>query len=155
VPDPVDRLRQYIVDHSIQAEILVFSQSTHSVAEAALAAHALPEDFVKNICLIDSLDRLIVAIVKGEDRVDRIKIGSLLGVPSPRLAAPEEILQRSGYPCGGTPSFGFPALFLMDDHVFAKTEVITGGGSETALMRISPLEMQRANRAIRADIRKA
>jgi Cys-tRNA(Pro)/Cys-tRNA(Cys) deacylase len=145
-------LQIYVEEHHIQAEILLFTQSTHSVAEAARAAGAAPEDLVKNICLIDSLNRLVVAIIKGEDRADRAKIGDLLGLPAPRLATPAEIHARSGYPCGGTPSFGFDAIFLMDERVFDKQLVFTGGGNETTLMRISPLAMQHANHALRANI---
>ena len=46
---------------------------------------------------------------------------------------PDEMLAKTGYPCGGTPSFGFAATFLIDPRVMRKDEVYTGGGSETTL----------------------
>ena len=148
------QLLEFIQQNHLNAVQLLFQRSTHSVAEAAQAAGAAPEDFVKNICMIKPSDGLIVAIVKGEDRASPQKIGKLLGIPTPRLATPGEILALSGYPCGGTPSFGFSALFLVDERVLERHIVYTGGGDENALMRVSPSELLRANGGRVADIRR-
>ncbi|HHY93244.1 MAG TPA: hypothetical protein GX511_07875, partial [Firmicutes bacterium] len=45
------------------------------------------------------------------------------------------------YPCGGVPSFGFSARFLIDPKVLEKEWVLTGGGSERSLIRIAPAEL--------------
>jgi Cys-tRNA(Pro)/Cys-tRNA(Cys) deacylase len=142
-----DKLREYMTDKSIEAEHLSFSQSCHSVNDAAKAAGAPVDDFVKNICLIDVKGNPIVAIVMGEDRVSMTKVGNVLGLDKPRTMTPEEILEKTGYPCGGTPSFGYEAIFLIDEKVMAKGFVYTGGGSQNSLVKISPKEMQKANRA--------
>ncbi len=153
--EPLERIRRYIADHHLQVEHLVFEQSCHSVAEAAQAVGASADDFVKNICLIAADGRLIVAIVKGEDRVSLENVAAALGLDAkPRLASAEEILERTGYPCGGTPSFGFEAEFFMDERVFEKEQIYTGGGDENALVRADPHELQRANGAIVACLRK-
>jgi prolyl-tRNA editing enzyme YbaK/EbsC (Cys-tRNA(Pro) deacylase) len=65
----------------------------------------------------------------------------------------EQILERTGYPCGGVPSFGFNATFLIDKKVMEKEFVYTSGGSENSLIRISAKELQKANMGIVADIR--
>jgi len=64
------------------------------------------------------------------------------------------MLEKTGYPAGGTPPFGFDATFLMDERVFEKAIVFGGGGSDRALIRIAPAEMQRVNGAKVAAIRK-
>jgi len=149
------RIRDYITRNAVQAEHLSFEQSCHSVAEAAEAAGAVPEDFVKNICLLTPDEELVVVIVKGEDRVSLLKVADALGVDGKmRLATPSEILAWTGYPCGGTPSFGFAALFLIDERVFEKEVVFTGGGSESSLIKVSPDELRRANQGIVAHLRK-
>jgi Cys-tRNA(Pro)/Cys-tRNA(Cys) deacylase len=135
----------YLAANRIKAQHLTFQQSCHSVAEAAQAVNATAEDFVKNICLIDKQGDLILAIVKGEDRVSAGRVAQVLGIPTPRLANPAEILEKTGYPCGGTPSFGFPATVLIDERVMERDDVYTGGGSEMALMKISPRELLRAS----------
>jgi prolyl-tRNA editing enzyme YbaK/EbsC (Cys-tRNA(Pro) deacylase) len=109
---------------------------------------------VKNICIIDEFGELIVAIVKGEDKIDLSKIKSLLGAKKLRIATAEEILQLSGYICGGVPSFGYKAIFLIDSKVIENSIVYTGGGSPNSLVRISPATLLRANNGQVVDIRK-
>ncbi len=141
------KLKQFIVDTNIDAEHLIFNRSCHSVKEAALVINANSEDFVKNICMIsdnDDLD-LVVVIVKGEDKVDKDKVAEIVK-SKVRMAKPSEILERTGYPCGGTPSFGYEARFLIDDKVILKDFVYTGGGSEQSIVKISTKELLRVNR---------
>lgn len=139
------KLRDYIKTNGIDAEQLIFDRSCHSVEEAAQAAQVQPEDFVKNICLIDADGNLIVAIVKGEDRVSTKRVGKALGIEPPEIATPDQILALSGYPCGGVPSFGYKARFLIDPKVLEKDVVYTGGGSENSLVRIAPNKLITAN----------
>jgi len=153
--DPYEeKLKAFIHENQLQAEHLSFNQSCHSVTEAALAVHASAEDFVKNICLIAASGDLVVAIVKGEDRASPKRISDALGIPPPRLAKPEEILTLTGYPCGGTPSFGYPATVLIDPRVLEKEFVYSGGGSENALVKISTRELLRSSRGRIIQIRK-
>src|SRR5512146_1006322 len=102
-----NKLKGFMEANRIEGEHLVFNRSCHSVAEAAEAAGVRAEDLVKNICMVDSNGEFIVAIVKGEDRASTSRAAKFTGSKSARLATPEEILHRTGYPCGGTPSFGF------------------------------------------------
>jgi len=148
------RLQAYLQEQLIQAEHLSFDQPCHSVAEAALAVNASPEELVKNICLLDSDNQLITAIVKGEDRVSVSRVAKTLQRDGLRLATPEEILAKTGYPCGGTPSFGYQAMFLIDPRVMEREVVYTGGGSETSLVKISTEELVRANQGTVLRIRK-
>lgn len=149
------RLCTYLQEQHIQAEHLSFDQPCHSVAEAALAVNASPQELVKNICLIDSDDgQLITAIVKGEDRVSVSRIAKALQREGLRLAEPAEILERTGYPCGGTPSFGYQAMFLIDPRVMEREVVFTGGGSETSLVKMKTAELVRANQGTILRIRK-
>ncbi len=143
----IDKLRKHIQDQKIDATVYTFKSSTHSVSEAATAVGANPEDFVKSICLIGPDSELIVAIVKGEDRVDLKKVSKALGIETPRIAQKEEMYEKTGYPVGGTPAFGYDAVFLMDPKVLEKDSVYSGGGSTTALTYMSTEEMRRVNGA--------
>jgi Cys-tRNA(Pro)/Cys-tRNA(Cys) deacylase len=140
-----EKLKEFLQANNIQGQHLSFNQSCHSVEEAALAAKASPQDFVKNICMIDSEGNLIVAIVKGEDRASTTYVGKALNIERPRTATPDEILEKTGYPCGGTPSFGYQAKFLIDPRVMEMETVYSGGGSENSLVKISAKELQKAN----------
>jgi prolyl-tRNA editing enzyme YbaK/EbsC (Cys-tRNA(Pro) deacylase) len=148
------KLKQFISQNQIPAEHLTFQQSCHSVAEAAEAAGVTSEDFVKNICMFDSNDNLIVAIVKGEDRVSPKEVARHVGSTHARTATPEEMLARTGYPCGGTPSFGYSARFLIDPRVLEQEVVYSGGGSENSLVKMSSKALLEANRGEIVKIRK-
>jgi len=149
-----EKLKRHITINRIPAEHLSFKQSCHSVEEAAAAAKAQPEDFVKNICLIDKNGKLVVAILKGEDKVSITKVGTVLETKNLRFATPTEILEKTGYPCGGTPSFGYLATFLIDPRVLEKEIVFSGGGSEKSLTKISSRELQKANNGRISDVHK-
>ncbi|MFH1440050.1 MAG: YbaK/EbsC family protein [Candidatus Woesearchaeota archaeon] len=149
-----EKLKNFLLDNKIQGEHLSFNQSCHSVEDAAKAVNAKADDFVKNICMIDSNGNLIVAIVKGEDRASTSRVEKALNISRPRIATPKEILQKTGYPCGGTPSFGYEAKFLIDLRVMEKFDVYSGGGSENSLVKISTKELQKANNAEIVRVRK-
>ena len=149
-----EKLRDYLESHRLEAEQIRFEQSCHSVREAAAAVGAAPEDLVKNICLLDERGNLIVAIVKGEDKVSVAKVGEALNIIPPRMAEEKEILEKTGYPCGGVPSFSYEATFLIDPKVMEKEIIYTGGGSSRTLVRITSRELQRANNGLVVRIRK-
>ncbi len=149
-----EKLKRFIESNGITAEHLSFTQSCHSVAEAAAAVGTGPENLVKNICMTDAQGTVIVAIVKGEDRASTSRVSKVLETEQVRTMLPKEILDRTGYPCGGTPSFGFSATFLIDSKVMEKDEVYTGGGSATSLVRVSPQALLHANTGQVARVRK-
>ena len=148
------KLNDYIVKNAIEAEQLIFKYSTHSVADAAQAAQAEAEDFVKNICLVDSEGRLIVAIVKGEDRVSTKRVARILEIERPRQATIEEIQELTGYPIGGVPSFSYEAIFLIDERVMEKDMIYTGGGNDHSLVKITPENLIKSNNGLISKIRK-
>ena len=148
------KLGKYIKEANIQCEHMYFQESCHSVEDAMKAADAKREDFIKNICLIDPKKKLIVTIIKGEDKVDITALEKLLNVKQIRTAKPEEILEKTGYPCGGVPSFGYTASFLIDPRVMEKETIYTGGGSQTSLIKISPIILKNANNGKIIRIRK-
>ncbi len=153
--DPFEKkLVEHIKHQQVNAEHLVFQESCHSVEEAARASNSSPEDFVKNICMVDQQGNLIVAIVKGEDKVSAKRVGKALDIRPPRIASPEEILEKTGFICGGVPSFGYEAFFLIDPRVLEKEIVYSGGGSQRALLKISTQELQRANSGQVVRVRK-
>lgn len=149
-----NKLKEYLLKNNIDGEQYIFEETCHSVEEAATAANASTEDFVKNICMIDSNGKLIVAIVKGEHRASTSRVAKALNIEIPRTATPEEILEITGYPCGGVPSFGYKAIFLIDPKVMEREFVYTGGGSPYSLTKISTKLLQQVNNGQIVRVRK-
>jgi len=140
-----NKLITYLKENNSDAELLIFDKSCHSVEEAANTAKVDPTNFIKSICMIDSKEDLIVAIVKGEDRASTGRVSKSLNIDRPRVATPEEMIKKTGYPCGGTPPFGYQAIFLIDPKVMEKGIVYGGGGSEYSLVRVKTSELLRLN----------
>ena len=138
-------MKKFLRDNKIKGQHFIFKQSCHSVAEAATAVNASPREIVKSICMIDGGGNLIVAFVRGEDRVSALWVGKALHIKPPRKATPREILEKTGYPCGGVPPFGYRAKFLIDPKVIETDTVYAGGGSENSLIKISTKELQEVN----------
>ncbi len=149
-----ERLKAFMKENGIEGEHLTFFKSCHSVAEAAEAAGVTPGDFVKSICMVDDSGKLIVGIVRGEDRASTSRVAKALNIGTVRVATPDEVFLKTGFPCGGTPSFGYPATFFMDPKVTEKEYVYMGGGSETSLVRIKPSEIIKGNGGEIVRIRK-
>ena len=149
-----DKLQKYISEQNLTGQIYVFEQSCHTVEDAAKALNTTPDRFVKTICMVDDSNNLLVGIVKGEHRLNIQSIAQLLSVKKPRMASPQEIYEKTGYPVGGTPPFGYQAKFFIDQAVMETEEVYGGGGSDMSLVRIAAKELQRANKGTIAIIRK-
>ncbi|MFE6707644.1 aminoacyl-tRNA deacylase [Bacillus thuringiensis] len=148
------KIKEYLNQTKINAEHLILNESCHSVEEAAKAVNAYKEEFVKNICMMDQNGDLIVAIVKGEDRASTSRISKALDIARPRLATENEVLEGTGYPAGGVPSFGYRAKFLIDPRVTELTYVFTGGGSPNSLVKITVEDLLKVNNGLVVRIRK-
>ncbi|MFW9911263.1 MAG: aminoacyl-tRNA deacylase [Candidatus Thorarchaeota archaeon] len=149
-----ERLTQYMNENDIEGELLSLGESCHTVQDAADAVDAGVDEIIKNICLMDSEDNFIVAIVKGAHRVSTSRVAKVLGVESTRTATPDEILQYSGYPVGGVPSFGFDAIFLVDPKVMEREVVYSSGGSTTSLLKVATKVLLDSNKGKLVRIRK-
>jgi Cys-tRNA(Pro)/Cys-tRNA(Cys) deacylase len=149
-----NKMKTYIEEKNLSAEHYRLSESCHSVEEAAQAVKASSDEFVKNICLIDENNRLILAIVKGKDRASTTLVGKVLNISKPRLANEREILEYTGFPVGGVPSFGYKAVFLVDPKVTEQHFIYTGGGSPHSLIKIKVEEMLKINEGRVVRIRK-
>lgn len=142
--DPADRLQAHVDEHGVDAEVLRFDEPVRSVKQAAEAAGAAPEDFIKSLCLMADGD-LVVCIVRGTDRADLDLVAEVTGAKEVRMAKPDEVLEATGYPVGGVPPFGFEAPFYLDEAVMGMDELLGGGGSDRALIRTRPGVIAEAN----------
>ncbi len=149
-----EKLTQYMNENNIDGELLSLGESCHTVQDAADAVGAEVDEIIKNICLMDSDGNFIVGIVKGAHRVSTSRVAKVLGVESTRTASPDEILNSSGYPVGGVPSFGFEATFLVDPKVMEKEVVYSSGGSTTSLLKVATTVLLDSNKGKLVRIRK-
>ncbi|MDG6998453.1 MAG: YbaK/EbsC family protein [Nitrososphaerota archaeon] len=145
--DSVQRVRQYISSHSIDAEVrLVAPESTrtsHLAAESlgcTVAEIAKTIGFVRNSGEKDTSPILVT--LSGEKRVNLEKLAQYLGVPLPTLRKmnAEEVKSFTGYSIGGVPPFPHDAnvKVLADESLFQFERVWAAAGSTNAVMKLSP-----------------
>jgi Cys-tRNA(Pro)/Cys-tRNA(Cys) deacylase len=147
------RLKKFLSDNDIKAEHIVFQQTVHTVADAARAVGTTPDSFIKSVVFISG-GKTLVGIVTGDTRASSSRLMKHTGISGLVVATPEQVLERTGYPVGGVPPFGYDARFFMDPGVLEKDQVYGGGGSSRSLTRISPREILRINGAKITRVRK-
>lgn len=149
----LNKLKKYLEKNKADYKMLSFDESVATSIEATKRMNERTGDLVKSIAFYKK-DRIIVAIVRKEDRVDKSKISKALDITGVKLCSPEETLEKTGYPAGGVPPLGFEAEFLMDEKVAEKEEIIAGGGNKYNLIKIKTQELLRLNKAKISDIIK-
>lgn len=135
-------------EQRIAAEIVHPGEKTPTVETAAVALNVGTAQIVKSLVfLVDSSPHLV--ITKGTGRVDARALAALLGAAKARLARPEEASALTGYAVGGMPPFGHrrPLPVLLEARILDEAVVYAGGGSDGAMLRISPRELLRATGA--------
>ncbi len=150
-----DDLAAFIRKNDVEAEVIVLDEATTTVEDAARAVGTSSKQIVKSLLfLIDG--KPVLAIACGETRIDRRPIAQHFGVGRKRvkMADSDSVLKFTGYPIGAVPPFGMPEQpsTLMDARLFEHEVVYAGGGDIHALIKVNPLEIERATSGIRLDL---
>ncbi|OGX32319.1 MAG: hypothetical protein A2787_10195 [Omnitrophica WOR_2 bacterium RIFCSPHIGHO2_01_FULL_48_9] len=143
------KLKKYISEHNIRAEHLRFEKSLHSVQEL-LRVTGLPlEEITKTIIFTggDNGERThemrqsaVAAMIPAMFRVSASRLKEAVGFDV-EIAMPKEALERTGYPVGGMPCFGYDAMLIVDPKVLDREYVYTGGGSEFSIIKMATSEI--------------
>jgi Cys-tRNA(Pro)/Cys-tRNA(Cys) deacylase len=149
-----EKLKQFLQLNNVEAEHIHFSETVHTVEDACKVVNAQPDDFIKTICMVAGDGSVIGAIVLGSCRASTSRVSKALNIERPDVATPEQVLDVTGYLVGGTPPFGYEATFLLDPLVMEREFVYVGGGSPSALVKISIKELKRVNHGVVVRVRK-
>jgi len=145
-------LEKYLIQHKAEARMLRFTYQVRSIEEAEIAAKVSREDLIKTVIFFDEGFGCVACVVLGTQKVDMKKVKNLLKIKNLRFANAAEVLKLTGYPIGGIPPVGFIATFFVDSDVMTKKHVIGGGGSDMALVKITPHDIVHLSNATVADI---
>ena len=148
-------LHKYIVQKGISAKILPMKGRVHSVEAASKEIGVSSEYIIKTVVFTTPSNNLILAIIKGKDRVSSKRISKAINVEHPKLATPDEARKLTSYEVGGTPPIGIPnAQVFIDPKVMEMDVVIGGGGNDYHLLRIVPENIVKSTNGIITRIRK-
>jgi prolyl-tRNA editing enzyme YbaK/EbsC (Cys-tRNA(Pro) deacylase) len=143
-------LTAFIREHHIAAEIVLLADETPTVATAAAAFGAHPDQIGKSILfLVDGRPLLVIA--NGDARLNYKRLADHLSTSRRRikLANAQQVAAILGYPVGTVPPFGHrqPVPTLIEAGVMNQRELYAGGGGSNALLRITAAELQRVLQA--------
>ena len=143
-------LADYILEHDLQAEIVAPGAHMPTVDAAAAAMKVAPEQIFKSILFQSLAGRCVMVVACGNARVDITRVQDLTGIFGLRLAKPEVVLVKTGYPAGGTPPVGHREKFpiIVDSAVAAQAWGYAGGGRPELLIRIKSTDIIRLTGAL-------
>jgi prolyl-tRNA editing enzyme YbaK/EbsC (Cys-tRNA(Pro) deacylase) len=151
-----ERIREWIAQRRVQAQLLQFEHSVHSVAQAVAVSGHPVERFTKSIVMLDEDGRAIVAVVPARSRASTERVRKALALAQrPRIATASESETLLGQQIGGnSPLNADNARVLIDPEVLAMDWILTGGGDARSLVRISIAELRRVVGFTEARVRK-
>lgn len=139
-------LAGWIAEHQVDAEVVCLAVATPTVETAAAAVNAPPQAILKSLVFMaDGQPYLVMA--NGLHHIDRARLAAHWGLSKKRvkMAAPDQVLELTGYPVGAVPPFGHrcPLPALLDPAVLEQPVIYAGGGGLQALLRLTPQELLR------------
>ncbi len=147
--DEVPELTGFLQEQGLQAEIVAPGVHMPTVDAAAAAMGVPPEKIFKSILFQSTAGRCVMIVACGNARVDIRRVQELTGIFGLKLAKPDVVLAKTGYPAGGTPPVGHRERFpvIVDAAVAAQEWGYAGGGRPELLIKIKSADIIRLTRA--------
>jgi len=147
-------LADFILEHDLQAEIVSPGAHMPTVDAAAAAMKVAPEQIFKSVLFQAKDGQCVMVIACGNGRVDLGRVRATTGLDGLKLAKPDVVLAKTGYPAGGTPPVGHREKFpvIVDSRVAAQEWGYAGGGRPESLVKIKSADIIRLNGAEVHDV---
>ena len=147
-------LADFILEHDLQAEIIAPGAHMPTVDAAAAAVGVAPEQIFKSILFQGKDGQCVMVVACGNGRVDLQRIQLITGLHGLRLAKPDVVFAKTGYPAGGTPPVGHREKLpvIVDTRVAAQEWGYAGGGQPEFLVRIKSADIVRLTGAAVHDV---
>jgi prolyl-tRNA editing enzyme YbaK/EbsC (Cys-tRNA(Pro) deacylase) len=150
------RIKEWLRDNRVDAQVLEYPQSVHSVNEAVATSGYPVERFTKSIVMLTADDRVVIAMVPADSRASTERVRKTLNLAErPRVATVGEVEARLGQQIGGNSPLNAPgATILIDPRVLEREWILTGGGDNRTLIKIRVDELTRVVTYSAARVRK-
>ncbi|MCE7736441.1 MAG: YbaK/EbsC family protein [Candidatus Heimdallarchaeota archaeon] len=101
-----------------------------------------PIEEITKCVVMDYDGKCVVGLIPAKYRVSTSRVAKTLEVQKVSVANAELVLNLTGYPVGGMPFVGFPAIRLVDNNIFDLEYIYTGGGSDRSLLKLWVSEIE-------------
>jgi Cys-tRNA(Pro)/Cys-tRNA(Cys) deacylase len=147
-------LADFLFEHGLQAEMVAPGAHMPTVDAAAAAMKVEPEQIFKSILFQSPAGRCVMVVACGNARVDIRRVQDLTGIFGLKLAKPDVVLTKTGYPAGGTPPVGHREKFpvIVDAAVAGQEWGYAGGGQPELLVKIKSADIIRLTGAAVHDV---
>ena len=147
-------LADFILEHALQAEIVAPGAHMPTVDAAAAAMKVAAEQIFKSILFQVRDGQCVMVIACGNGRVDLQRVQGITGLQGLKLAKPDVVFAKTGYPAGGTPPVGHREKFpvIVDTRVASQELGYAGGGQPELLVRIKSADIIRLTHAAVHDV---
>lgn len=131
----VEKLKKFINDNNIPAELIILKESTKTSQMAANALGCSVAEIAKSIVIL--CNEPMVIVISGDKRVNLDKLSKLFNCEA-RMADPDTVRETTGFPVGGVPPFGHdrPIKVLIDKSIERFKIVYAAGGSPNSIIKI-------------------
>ena len=135
-----ERVAEYLARSGVAVETKEFDETTKSSELAARALGCTVPEIAKSVVFVGP--RTVVVIISGDKRVDPAKLAREFGGEF-RVARPDEVRGRTGYPIGGVPPFPHsPDVTVVADASLGRfAQVWAAGGTPNAVFRIGTSDL--------------
>jgi len=132
-----ENLRKFLEYYGIEAELVEFNES---VVRSSDASQQVKDGVVIKSVVLMVDGEIVIAVLRGCDRVNLERVAELLKAREVRLARAKEVKEEVGYDVGGVPPFGHIKRFLtlVDKKVeeLRDSLLYAGGGSHRHLLKL-------------------
>jgi prolyl-tRNA editing enzyme YbaK/EbsC (Cys-tRNA(Pro) deacylase) len=151
----VDKVQQTLKSMGLAAEVMEFSKSTRTAAEAAAAIGTMVGQIAKSLVFLAGNEPVLV-IASGANRVDVEKLHRLLGKKIIRPDA-ETVRRTTGFSIGGVPPVGHEERLrtLVDQDLLNFTVIYAAAGTPNTVFAVSPTDLVRIAEAEVVQIKEA
>ena len=152
--DEAPDLKDFILGQDLQAEIIAPGTHMPTVDAAAAALGVSPDQIFKSVLFQAGDGQCVMVIACGNGRVDLQRVQAITGLGGLRLAKPDVVFAKTGYPAGGTPPVGHREKLpvIVDTRVAAQEWGYAGGGRPELLVKIRSADILRLNGAVVEDV---
>ncbi|MEM0129603.1 MAG: YbaK/EbsC family protein [Thermoplasmata archaeon] len=147
------RVQEALRRLGVDSRVHEFDRPTRTSAQAADAVGVPVGRIVKSLVFRGSDGVPLLVLAAGDRRVVLAKV-ELVSGRTVRLAPPEWVAARTGFPVGGVPPVAHdpPMEVLMDETLLPHAEVWAAGGHPQAVFPIAPRRLAEVTSARLADI---
>jgi len=126
----------------LNSEVIVFSESTRTAADAASTLKCELAQIAKSIIFKSAENKAILVIASGINRVDTNKIAKILNTKISKADA-DFVKNQTSYTIGGVPPFGFPQdiTTIIDEDLLKLPLIWAAAGTPNSVFSLIPSKL--------------